>query len=258
MLGVQHERRVHRTHPRRGRRFADATGAGSGRRRSRRRTRRRSVHRSSRSDTSTAACCRARRSADRRCRVRARATGRVRAPRSRARTRRSASRPSDGTTRVAPRALCEPGPAGRGARSAWRDKRRARRAWVIARARASGRSPRTRRPRPLRGCHSRDSAGRCRCGRPCRARCCLRRHRRVRRISFSVAVCGVITVLSILIVPRSTHNALCPLAGAKKAAALAGRGFGLDALARRAIARTARRARPCRTSRRTASCRRRT
>ena len=65
--------------------------------------------------------------------------------------------------------------------------RRARRESAACRARAGTRFPRTRRSSRRRGCRSRDSADRCRCGRPCTAPCCRRQRRTARRISWAWA-----------------------------------------------------------------------
>ena len=95
--------------------------------------------------------------------------GRSRAPR-----RRCASRPSDARRPAAIRASAAPLRATRAAPSAWPCSLRARTGRQAAVHQQIARFPRTRRFRRRRGCRSRGSAGRCRCGRPCTARCCRR------------------------------------------------------------------------------------
>ena len=152
--------------------------------RNRRRSRRRSGGRGGRSGASRAASIRARPSAGRRCRARRAGCGRgPPAGCSRARRRRFASRPSDARRRAAIPASAAPLTAVRAAPSAWPCSWRVPAAWAGCRAPGDTRSPRTRRFRRRRECRSRDNAGRCRCGRPCTARCCRRSRRIARPIS---------------------------------------------------------------------------
>ncbi len=67
--------------------------------------------------------------------------------------------------------------------AAWSCSRAVRPRSAACRAPAGRRFPRIRSCRRRRGCRSRGSAGRCRCGRRCTARCCRRRRRTGRRIS---------------------------------------------------------------------------